>query len=226
VNGSAFATHGGAGITAVNAQPVTRRHNAGNPTFNVEVTTQNPVLTNSAGYSVNSLRIEPAADGQSLAINDCRGSQDQCHSSCRAARLHDLRHRRLAGVSIGLAAPAGGRYIHVESATLTVSARVDGTLLALVKAGEGTLALTNSNNVNMTSPLVINDGIVRATPGSSLPAGEVRLRGGVLEIVGGGTFSRGLGRGAGSVNWAGIDDQNTPIDEDRAAAALPRSAAT
>jgi autotransporter-associated beta strand protein len=109
--------------------------------------------------------------------------------------------------------PAAARYIHVESATLTISARIDLAFLNLVKAGEGTLALTGANN-NAFSTTVINAGILRATPGVSLPIGELRFRGGVLEIMGGGTFSRAVGRGAGAVNWAGIDDFGQPVDQD------------
>ena len=110
--------------------------------------------------------------------------------------------------------PAAARYIHVESATLTISARIDAAFLNLVKAGEGTLVLTGANN-NAFSTTVINAGILRATPGVSLPIGELRFRGGVLETGGAAAlFRKRPDAASGAVNWAGIDDFGQPVDQD------------
>jgi autotransporter-associated beta strand protein len=220
VNGSAFATHAvTTGIAPVGLISPPGNTSAGNPTANIEVL-GNFAITSSSGYAINSLRLEPDADGESFEINTpgnlktnailLAGSRDYTISANGTGGL--------ANASVGSVA-AAARYIHVESATLTISARVDSAFLPLVKAGQGTLVLTNTNNVNMTTPTVINAGTLRATPtgspGGSLPAGELELRGGVFEISGGGTFTRAVGRGSGSVNWSGIDSLDTPIDEDR-----------
>ena len=85
----------------------------------------------------------------------------------------------------------------------------------MVKAGNGTLVLTNPANVAITQPLVINAGVVRAQPGSSLPFGELEFRGGVLEITGGGTFARTVGFGPGNLTWAGIDSTGSNISQQR-----------
>src|SRR5262249_43033249 len=109
---------------------------------------------------------------------------------------------------------ASPRYFYVNDAVLTVSAGLAGSNTPVVKSGPGLLNLTNTANVGVSAPLVINEGTVRATPGSSLPNGELRFRGGVLELNGG-TFSRQIGGGtAGTVNWTGIA-ANLPIGEDQ-----------
>ena len=215
VNGSAFATHGATGIAPVGLVTAPTGGTPGNPAANIEVL-GNFTISNSSGYAVNSLRLAPDADGESFDINTTgtlktnaillAGSRDYTISANGTGGL--------GGAAVGVVA-AAARYVHVESATLTISARMDTAFLPLVKAGEGTLVLTSPSNVSLTTPTVINAGILRATPGSSLPAGELRFRGGVLEISGGGTFVRSIGRGSGSVNWSGIDNLNAAVSNDR-----------
>ena len=79
---------------------------------------------------------------------------------------------------------------------------------------------SSANAAGVTQPVVINAGTLRATPGTSLPSGELRLRGGVLEITGGGTFNRTIGGNStgtatNTVNWSGITAANASIPEDR-----------
>lgn len=83
-----------------------------------------------------------------------------------------------------------------------------------MKSGQGLLILSSSANVALPEITAINSGTLRATPGSSLPGGEVRLRGGVLEIQGG-TFSRTIGTGIGKINWSGINSVGASDSEDR-----------
>src|SRR4029079_291839 len=70
-------------------------------------------------------------------------------------------------------------------------------------------------NVNLSSPTVINSGVLRATPGLSLPSGELQLRGGVFEISGVTSFTRNVTRGLGAVNWSGVDNLNAKIGQDQ-----------
>jgi autotransporter-associated beta strand protein len=213
VNGSAFATHGPNGIAPVELDPTPTGDTAGDPTANIEIR-GSFVATNSGGYAANSIRFEPTADGQSFAINTSGNLQTH---GILLAGPRDFTISGMTGGFTGSAAgaiAAAGRYVHVESATLTISAPVNTGFVTLVKAGEGTLVLTNPSNVNSFSTTVLNAGSLRATPNISLPTGELRFRGGVLEITGGGTFSRGIGSGPGFVNWAGVDEFGSPADED------------
>jgi autotransporter-associated beta strand protein len=101
---------------------------------------------------------------------------------------------------------------------LTLDASLTGANAPVVKSGAGQLNLTNAGNVGVTQPLVINEGTVRATSGSSLPAGEIRFRGGVLELNGG-TFSRNIGgststQATNTINWSGIEG-GLPISDEQ-----------
>ena len=214
VNGSAFATHGANGIAPVELDPTPAGDTAGDPTANIEIRGSFAV-TNSGGYAANSIRFEPTADGQSFAINT--SGNLQTHGILLAGTRDFTISGNMGGGFAGSAAgaiAAAGRYVHVESATLTISAPLNTGFVTLVKAGQGTLVLTNPGNINSFSTTVINDGILRATALTSLPAGELRFRGGILEITGGGTFSRAIGQGPGAVNWAAIDEFGSAVDED------------
>ena len=68
VNGSAFATHGANGIAPVTLNATPAGDTPGDSTANVQIL-GNFVASNSSGYALNSLRLEPSADGQSFAIN-------------------------------------------------------------------------------------------------------------------------------------------------------------
>src|SRR4029453_1112629 len=86
----------------------------------------------------------------------------------------------------------GPRFIHVDVGTLRLSAGV-GTAQPLSKNGRGTLVLANTGNSSNLQPVAINQGALRVdlSP-STIPGGEIQLRGGVLEFEGGGTFNRAL----------------------------------
>ena len=102
---------------------------------------------------------------------------------------------------------------------LTLGVPINKSTQALVKAGGGTLALTSNLNSSGNFAAVINEGTLRADQGASLPGGELRFRGGVLEITNG-TFNRTLGNSANTVSWSGFDPTDNAgaganIDEDR-----------
>jgi fibronectin-binding autotransporter adhesin len=165
--------------------------------------------TPDAPSTLNSVRIRPNAGGASLTL----GSGVL---STTAIMLADALDFAINGTgSIG---GNGPRYFQVKQANLTVGVPINGSNFPIVKAGEGTLTLNSGSNVNLNQVVAINGGAIRATPGQSLPQGELRLRGGQLEILGGGTFSRNLGYGANSVNWSGVmagPGGDIPVDEDR-----------
>ena len=102
------------------------------------------------------------------------------------------------------------RYVFVDTAPLALTLGVDaGNTAPLVKGGDGTLILTSTANPVNTQTFAINRGVVRSGV-NTLPGGELRLRGGVLEITSGGTFSRplldGTGiSGPGTVNWSNVE---------------------
>ncbi len=211
VNGTDFATHGavnGVAAVPVFAPPVGT--GTGDATMNVVLSTS-LALTNASGYSVNSIKLAPSSASQvlSLAAGNLRtaaillaGSTDFSITS--------------TGGGVGNAGGTGPRYFHIQQAVLNVGASLATAINSpVVKAGDGTLVLTSASNVSVTAPLYINAGGVRATPGSSLPSGELRFRGGVLEITGGGTFTRTLGFGTNHLTWSGIDGALANVGEER-----------
>ena len=181
--------------------------------------TDNALLTGTAttpviSYQINSLKIAPSTINSSLNIT---GSSDFSASGILLAGARDYSITSTGGGGIGGSAP---RFIAVQNAgiTLTLSARVDTTAQPLVKFGAGILDLTNINNFNLDSTTAINAGTLRASIGTSLPDGEIQLRGGILELTGGGTLSRTLGIGHNAINWSGIrfnGTTNESQDEDR-----------
>jgi autotransporter-associated beta strand protein len=213
VNGSAFATHGPNGIAPVPTTAAPAGNTPGDANANIEIR-GNFVATNPSGYSVNSLRIEPSGPAQRLELN---GTGDLQTNALLLAGARDYSITATGAAQWSGAAPqsssAAARYAYVESAVLTIGLRLGTSFLPLVKSGEGTLALTNPTNANSFSPTIVNEGAVRANA-MTLPIGELRFRGGVLEITGGGVFSRNVGYGAGNVNWIGIDEFNNAVDED------------
>ncbi|HET6408433.1 MAG TPA: autotransporter-associated beta strand repeat-containing protein, partial [Chthoniobacteraceae bacterium] len=209
VNGTDFASYStGNGVFAV-ATSTPDGTTTGNATVNYAVT-GDLNLSNAAGFNSGTIKLAPTGPGLSLNLAtaaDLRvtglllaGDFDYTVSSTGGGSVENL-----------LSNP---RYVHVQKAILNMDARMNGTDGAIVKSGQGLLNLTNPANVGITQPLVINEGTVRATPGTSLPAGNLRFRGGVLEVVGG-TFSRQVGSGAGTVNWSGVDASNLSVGEEQ-----------
>jgi autotransporter-associated beta strand protein len=218
VNGTDFATHGNGangtpnGIGAVAIDPTPLGTTAGDATKNIALM-DNFMISNAAGYAVNSLKLAPSAPGQTLDINTLGSLRT---NAFLLAGTTDFTIDSSGGGAIANAGADGPRYFHVPSAVLTVNAGVNGVQAPVVKSGAGTLVLTSSDNrfVNQ-HPTVINEGTLRATPGLSLPGGELRFRGGVLEITGGGTLSRQVSFGSGKLNWNGIDALSSPISQER-----------
>ena len=151
-------------------------------------------------FSLHSLRLLPGA-GQSLSI--------------AAGGTLDVKGLLLTGANdfsiTGAGALAGTtpRYIFVDTTPLLTLGVDVGNTAPLVKGGDGTLILTSTANPASTQIFAINRGVVRSAL-TALPGGELRLRGGVLEITGGGTFNRplldGTGiSGPGTVNWGNVE---------------------
>lgn len=212
VNGSSFATH----VSSLGIAPVS--------TVEFEASsgaTQNVRLGGSAEISTttnfqrSSLKLEPSAAGQQLSISS---SGNLSTGALLLAGDNDFSITNTGTGTGGWTSTSSTRYAYIQSATLSLNVRLMGNG-ALVKSGAGTLALTNDANVALQVPVAINEGILRATPGKSLPAGEVRFRGGVLELKGDGvnptTFTRQLGNGANKVTWSGVDTTGVGIGDDR-----------
>jgi len=149
--------------------------------------------------AVAALKLAPAAPGATLDLADAS------HLVTRGVLLAGTADFEIRATGPGPVQGAWAsdaiRFAHVAAptATLTVSAPVIG-LGGLVKSGEGTLALTAANDY--AGATTINAGTLRASPGVGLPtASTAQLRGGVLELTGGGTFSRNLGTNAAEINW-------------------------
>jgi autotransporter-associated beta strand protein len=194
VNGSDFATYDASGIEPV---VTTAFASAGS--------TGNALLSSTASIStmksVASLKIAPAAAGQTL---DLSGSGDLDTSAIMLAGGNDFAIHN-TGAGTGSLAGSNARYVYVQQATLTVGTKVIGSG-ALVKSGGGTLVLTGANT--FTGPITLNEGFLRATNGVSLGTGTLEMRGGVIEIAGGGTFNRHLDQGQGSTGTPGLISWN------------------
>ena len=211
VNGSDFASYGANGIAAVANDAIPAVGGNGTNTANIALTA-NLALTSAGGYAVNSVKMAPATAGQTL---DLANTGNLFTNAFLLAGTTDFAITSTGGGAIANAGASSARYFHVASAMLTVDASVNGAQAPLVKSGAGALVLTNSANNLVTQPVVINEGTLRATPGTSLPSGELRFRGGVLEITGGGTFSRQLGLGNGKLTWSGIDSVGAQIGQEQ-----------
>ncbi len=201
VNGTDFATSGANGIAPVASVPLP---GASSPSTNAQLTAS-ATIASATDFSLSSLKIAPTASGQSLSITNT-GSLST--NGILLAGANDFSIVNSGGGSGGIGGPGGARYFHVQSAALTVGvslAALDagGKPNSVAKAGAGALILTNPANSTLTKTLTINAGTVRATPGSTLTGGKIELRGGVLELVGGGTYSPTLGDATGNINWRG-----------------------
>jgi fibronectin-binding autotransporter adhesin len=204
VNGSDFATYNATnGITAA-ATSNFPLSGTGAATTNYLLSGSH-IIGNSVAFSAQSLKLAPSGTNQALTIG--AGAT----LTTRGFVLGGDRDYSISSTT-GSIVGTSSRYFHIDKATLNVSAAIGGTG-ALVKSGAGTLNLTSTNNAANNSMVVINQGQVRAST-TTLPNGELRFRGGVLELTGGGTFTRPLGTGNGSVNWSGFDGVD-PINQDR-----------
>jgi autotransporter-associated beta strand protein len=205
VNGTDFATVVNNGIAAVPSAPFPI---SSSPAANAALTTSGQI-TSAGDFALNSLKLAPTAAGQTLNI---AGAGNLNSRAFVLGGANDFTIQN-SGSGTGGITGTGTRYFHVQQAVLTVSVPLAGVNLPIVKAGEGVLALTRNNSA-ITQPLVINAGAVRSTI-ANLPGGELQLRGGVVELQGGGTFTRTIGAGGGKLTWSGIDALGTAVDQDR-----------
>jgi len=216
---TAFETGFVSGVVALGS--ATPLPGVGNAATNVKLAGSGTISAATA-YSLSSLRIVPGAAAQQLSITGAGHLTTTAfilsNDPTRGAVDYAIQN---SGGGTGGIAGSGPRYFQVQAAALTVGVSLAGANQPVVKAGAGALVLTSSANaVGVTQPVVINAGTLRATPGSSLPSGELRLRGGVLEITGGGTFNRTIGGNStgtamNTVNWSGVTAANASIPEDR-----------
>lgn len=212
INGTDFASHGSNGVIPVGLDSTPAASGTGNGANNVQVT-GNLSLSNAAGYSLNSLKLAPATTGQAITLAT---AGNLITGAILLAGPRDYAINSTGGGGLASSGGTGPRYFQVQQAVLTLGASLGATIDSpVVKGGAGTLALTNSGNLSVTAPLVINSGVVRGQPGLSLPAGEIRFRGGVLELTGGGTFGRSVGFGTGMLTWSGVDNAGAAIGEER-----------
>lgn len=199
-DGVAFATHGANGIAAVATTALVP--GTTDSTVNSQLTTSATITP--ANYAQNSIRILPASSGLTMTLG---AAATLTTTAIALAGPNDF---TITGGTLG---GGGPRFINVEKAKLTLASGV-GSTQPLVKSGNGILALTKTTNVTGTQPCAINSGTLYATPGTTLPNGELRFRGGVLGIIGGGTFARPFlisnAPGPGTVNWSGLEYVATP----------------
>lgn len=165
-------------------------------------------LTSSLG--VAALKITPSATGQTLALNT--GSVLLNTNALMLAGSTDF---AITGGGWGTYGSGGTRYVYVTEAgtTLSMSSNMAANSNPFNKSGAGTLFLNGaSNQLGFSSNQNINvlEGVLRGTltslGGGASTDGDfstINLRGGVLEISGGGTFARAIDL-AGTTGGGGL----------------------
>ncbi|MCE9607968.1 MAG: autotransporter-associated beta strand repeat-containing protein [Planctomycetia bacterium] len=191
VNGTDFATYGSNGVVAAG---FTTWSGTANSSTNFNLSVNGTTGTSSSTFSIGSLKLTPASGSIALDINGSGNLQTN------GILLAGSNNAAITSSGGGGWVGFGMRFAHVQSAVLTIGASIGSDNNPLVKAGGGTLYLSNTSNVNSTATLTINDGVVRASS-TTLPTGTIEFRGGVLEVTGGGTFNRALGTTANTLNW-------------------------
>ncbi len=215
VNGTDFAGYDATnGVTALSTTSVSGALSTAG--------TQNSLLTGTgtiAGSTVtyNTLKILAGAS----ATLDLTGSGNLSTTGILLAGSDDFTIRNTGSGSGGI---SGGddRFIYVANAgtTLNVSTSMAASQQKFTKAGDGFLALTGSTNqLGFTGnrAVVVAGGVLRGTTtnlGGGTSAGgantTIQLRGGTLEISGGGTFSRAIDvTGGGSGGGITFDEGST-----------------
>lgn len=185
--------------------------------------TQNSLLTTTstiAGTTVsyNTLKILAGA----AATLDLTGSGNLSTTGILLAGTDDFTIRNTGAGSGGI---SGGddRFVYVsnDSTTLNVAVTLAGSQQKITKSGDGYLALTGSSNqlaFTSNKAVVITSGVLRGTT-TSLGGGTssggafttIQLRGGTLEISGGGTFVRAVDL-SGTTNGGGITFDEGPAE--------------
>lgn len=203
VNGTNFAGYSGTGaaggVVAVTSTSVSGAL-ATAATQNSNLT-GNGTIAASGTVTYNTLKISPGASGQALTIGS-GGTLATVGILLDGTSGNDF---AINGGSIGGGAT---RHFHVwdPARTLSVSSLLGSVNQPLVKSGDGFLVLTGTTNqVAFGTSQAVNlaGGTLRADiEGAGLNFGtnnSLRLRGGVFEIAGGGTFTRAIGTNAGNV---------------------------
>jgi autotransporter-associated beta strand protein len=202
VNGADFATYdAAAGVKAVTAIAFLAAGAADNAWLGASA-----VVGGATDKSVASLKIAPSA-GQTL---DLAGAADLVAPGILLAGPADFTIRNTGAGTGGLVASAT-QHVYVQQATLTVAAPMTGAG-ALVKSGAGTLVLEGPTA--FAGPITINEGSLRTTSAAGQASDVLELRGGVLEITGGGVFNRhldfGVPSGPGRISWSAVSGLPLP----------------
>ncbi|MCE9561794.1 MAG: autotransporter-associated beta strand repeat-containing protein [Planctomycetes bacterium] len=210
VNGTDFAGYDATfGVVAVSTTSVSGALTS--------ASTQNSLLSGSgtiaaSAVSYNTLKINA---GASATLN-LTGTGSLSTTGILLTGSNDFTIQNTGVVTGGI---GGGddRYFYVSNAntTLNVAVSLAGSANNVIKSGDGFLALTKGTNqlgFASNKNVVIANGVLRGTATNLGGGGSnggafttIQLRGGVLEISGGGTFSRALdlaGTSAGGgITW-------------------------
>jgi fibronectin-binding autotransporter adhesin len=215
VNGSEWAGLGANGIVAVSPTLTASTNTTLQTSTSTSVTVFNPSAnqTLSGAVAAGALKFAPTAGSLSLNI----GTNSLTTFGVMLAGTNDFSITGTSGTLWG--AGAGTRYVHVVDANTTLNVAVSfvGAQQPFNKAGAGFLNLNGAaNQLNFTSVQNVNvlQGVMRGTTttlGGGTSAGgaftTLNLYGGVLEISGGGSFSRALNlagaAGGGGLKWDG-----------------------
>jgi autotransporter-associated beta strand protein len=217
VNGTEWAGYGANGIVAVAPSLTASTNTTLQTATSTSVTLFNPTATQTltAGVTSGTLKIAPQNSSLSLELGS---STNLAVSALMLAGTTDFTINRASGSSTVMTG-GNGRYIWVTDAntTLTLNNAPIANGQPVTKSGAGTLFLSGSTNLlPFTSNQAVNviQGTLRGTPaalGGGTSAGgaftTIFLRGGVVEISGGGTFNRAFNlsgtTNGGGINWDG-----------------------
>lgn len=178
-----------------------------------------PSIANTAiasNLGVAALKISPTGPGQQLSL-----TSDTVALNTNAIMLTGSANFTIDGGQLGRFGSAvnnePSRYIYVTdpNAVLTMTGNLAGQPNGVVKSGPGVLSLEGASNqfpFATLSNITIAEGILRATPtalgGGAASGGAnttILMRGGILEINGGGAFTRAVGvngnASGGSINF-------------------------
>jgi autotransporter-associated beta strand protein len=170
------------------------------------------VTTPSGTVSAQALKIVPPAIGQSLAL----GANNLLATGIMLPGSRDFSITSTTGAING----NGTRFVWVmnPATTLSLSPNLVNATNPITKLGDGILELTGSSNqINYASAANVNisGGALRVTSSSiggfgssGSPFVQMNFRGGVLELSGGGNFSRavattGATASGGIISWDG-----------------------
>jgi autotransporter-associated beta strand protein len=186
--------------------------------FNSAGTTELVNLTTSASLSairtIGALKLSPSASGQSLDLATF-------NLNTNGVLLSGSTDFAITAPSVSATAAlfgtsSGTKYLFVNNpaTTLSISTSMAGAANPVTKGGDGIVALTgganqlafsSNQNVNLTAGTFrVTSASIGGFAANNSPNATFRLRGGILDLDGGGTFTRFLGAGAaggGGVRW-------------------------